>query len=50
MRNNTLRERFGLGIQNTSQVSHVIRAALNAGLIRLADSVQPKSGYVPIWA
>ena len=50
MKNNTLRERFGLGIQNTSKVSHVIRAALNAGLIRLADSAQPKSGYVPIWA
>ena len=50
MKNNTLRERFGLAAQQTVKVSQVIRAALDAELIRLANPAHPRAGYVPIWA
>ncbi len=50
MRNRELRERFGIKDSNAAQVSDVIRQALNKGLIRIADPVRPKSGYVPFWA
>jgi len=50
MRNATLRARFGVARQNSAQISHVIRSALDRRLIRLADPDHPKSGYVPAWA
>lgn len=50
MRNRELRERFGVERRNAAQVSDVIRRALDADLIRIADLVRPKSGYAPFWA
>jgi ATP-dependent DNA helicase RecG len=50
MRNSTLRERFGIDEKNSSQVSRVIRQAIEANLIRPADPELPKSAYVPNWA
>lgn len=50
MTNATLRERLGIGDQNAAQASRVIRAALDAGLIRPADPERPRAGYVPFWA
>ena len=50
MRNRELRERFGVEPRNAAQVSDVIRRALDADLIRIADPVRPKSGYAPFWA
>jgi len=50
MRNQELRERLGIKNSNAAQASDVIRQALNKGLIRIADPVRPKSGYVPFWA
>ncbi|MEW5424371.1 ATP-binding protein [Amorphus sp. 3PC139-8] len=50
MTNATLRERLGIGHQNAAQASRVIRAALDADLIRPADPERPRSGYVPFWA
>lgn len=50
MTNSTLRERLGIGDQNAAQASRVIRAALDAGLIRPADPERPRAGFVPFWA
>lgn len=50
MRNSTLRKRLGVSQRNASQVSHVIRQALDRDLIRSADPDRPRSGYVPFWA
>ena len=50
MRNATLRQRFGVAEHNAAQISGVIRHALRADLIRPADPVRPRSGYVPFWA
>ncbi|MCY4212079.1 MAG: hypothetical protein OXF68_00435, partial [Gammaproteobacteria bacterium] len=50
MRNRELRERFGIKDSNAAQVSDVIRQALNKDLIRIADPMRPRSGYVPFWA
>ena len=50
MKNATLRERFGIDAKNASQVSSIIRQALEAGLIRPADRTHPRAGYVPFWA
>ena len=50
MTNASLRERFGLGVTNAAAVSRIIRDAVDAGEIRLADPTAPKSGYVPEWA
>ncbi len=50
MKNATLRERFGIEDHNASQVSQVIRQALDRDLIRPADANHPQAGYVPIWA
>ena len=50
MRNSTLRKRLGVSQRNASQVSHVIRQALDRNLIRSADPDRPRSGYVPFWA
>ena len=50
MRNATLRGRFGIPARNSSQVSQVIRSALDREWIRMADPQHPKTGYVPFWA
>ncbi len=50
MTNATLRERFGIDAQNAAQASGVIRQAAQSGLVRPADPVHPRSGYVPYWA
>lgn len=50
MKNATLCERFGISSQNSAQASVVIRQALEAKLIRPADSSHPRAGYVPFWA
>ena len=50
MRNSSLRERFGIPARNSSQVSQVIRAALDREWVRFADPQHPKTGYVPFWA
>ena len=50
MRNSSLRARLGVSERNASQVSQVIRQALNRELIRPADPDRPRSGYVPFWA
>jgi ATP-dependent DNA helicase RecG len=50
MRNSSLRERFGIEARNSSQVSIVIRQAVDQGLIRPADPEHPQAAYVPFWA
>ena len=50
LRNRDLRERFGVERRNAAQVSDVIRRALDADLIRVADPDRPRSGYAPFWA
>jgi ATP-dependent DNA helicase RecG len=50
MRNSTLRQRFGINQKNTSQISQVIRHALDKGLIRSADPDHPQAAYIPYWA
>ncbi len=50
MRNASLRKRFGVSARNAAQISQVIRRALDAGLIRVADPERPRAGYLPFWA
>lgn len=50
MKNATLCERFGIDSKNASQASGVIKKALEANLIRVADPEHPRAGYVPWWA
>jgi ATP-dependent DNA helicase RecG len=50
MKNATLCERFGIQSKNASQASVVIRKALKAGLIKVADPDHQRAGYVPSWA
>lgn len=50
MRNVTLRQRLGVGEENSSQISNIISAALKAGSIKSADKAKPRSGYLPHWA
>ncbi|MCA3710525.1 MAG: putative DNA binding domain-containing protein [Phenylobacterium sp.] len=50
MTNASLRDRFGLSSTNAAAVSRIIRDALQAGDIKVADPNAPKSGYVPSWA
>jgi predicted HTH transcriptional regulator len=50
MKNLTLRERFGIEEKNASQVSQVIRQALDQNLIKSADPERPQSAYIPGWA
>jgi hypothetical protein len=37
-------------IADAAQASTVIKHALDANLIRSADSNHPRAGYVPFWA
>jgi len=50
MTNATLCERFGILPQNSAQASRVIRLAVDADLVRVADPGLPRAGYVPFWA
>ncbi len=50
MKNASLTERFGIDSQNAAQTSVVLRQTQKAGLIRPADPVHPRTGYVPFWA
>ena len=51
MTNTTLRERFGIPEKNKAQVSGVISAALDRGLIKLYDpKADPRAKrYIPYW-
>ena len=50
MHNATLRQRLGIGRQNSTQASVVIRRAMKDGLIKYADTQHPRAGYHPAWA
>ena len=50
MKNSTLCERLGIEVKNAAQASNVIKGALEANLIKPADPVHPRLGYVPFWA
>lgn len=49
MKNATLRQRFGVEPRNAAQISAVIKGALDAGLIKVANEEHPRSGYIPFW-
>lgn len=50
MKNASLCERFGIESRNAAQASNIIKRALEAELIKVADPEHPRAGYVPIWA
>lgn len=51
MTNNTLRQRFGVAERNASQISRVIKQAVESGLIRHSENFSSRSGhYLPFWA
>lgn len=50
MKNATLCKRFGIDKKNAAQTSLVIKKALDAKYIKVADSEHPRGGYEPIWA
>jgi predicted HTH transcriptional regulator len=50
MKNASLCERFGIDRKNAAQASLVIKQALDAEYIKVADPDHPRSGYVPMWA
>ncbi|MEX2673454.1 MAG: ATP-binding protein [Phycisphaeraceae bacterium] len=53
MTNRSLRKRFGISSQNRAQASRVIKAALEANMIRQNDSANESrkdTKYVPYWA
>ena len=50
MTNASLRQRFGLEKESAATASRIIRDALKDRLIKVADPIAPKSGYIPIWA
>ncbi len=50
MKNATLCDRFGIDRGNAAQASAVIKKALEAEYIKVADPDHPRAGYVPIWA
>lgn len=49
MKNASLCERFGIEAKNAAQATKVINAALDANLIKPADTEHPRAGYIPIW-
>ncbi len=49
LKNSSLCIRFGIKKGNESQVSKVIKNALSKGLIKIADTESPRSGYHPFW-
>ncbi|MBF0155716.1 MAG: putative DNA binding domain-containing protein [Magnetococcales bacterium] len=50
MKNASLCKRLGIPSRNAASASGVIKKALGAGLIKIADLEHPRAGYVPIWA
>jgi len=52
MTNATLRERFGISIQNSATASRLIKEAVEAGMLRPYDEAAPRKfmKYVPYWA
>ncbi|AQV99408.1 transcriptional regulator (plasmid) [Cupriavidus necator] len=52
MTNATLRERFGITIQNSATASRLIKEAVDAGMLRPYDEAAPRKfmKYVPYWA
>lgn len=50
MSNTSLRERLKIEKHNYSSASHVIRATIDAGLIRQASGSRKDATYVPFWA
>ncbi len=50
LKNSSLCTRFSIKKGNESQVSKVIKNALSKGLIKIADTESPRSGYHPFWA
>ncbi|WP_354110723.1 ATP-binding protein [Bradyrhizobium sp. S3.12.5] len=49
--NGSLRVRFGVPERNASQISKVLKQAMDAGLIRQSENWSAKSGfYLPYWA
>lgn len=50
MKNTSLCTRFGISKNNSPQVSKVIKNALKAGKIKVADADMPRAGYYPWWA
>ncbi|VVH66078.1 Predicted transcriptional regulator containing an HTH domain and an uncharacterized domain shared with the mammalian protein Schlafen [uncultured Gammaproteobacteria bacterium] len=49
LKNSGLCTRFGVKKGNESQVTKVIKNALSEGLIKIADTESPRSGYYPFW-
>jgi len=49
MKNASLCERFGIESRNAAQATKVINAAIEAELIKPADTQHPRAGYIPIW-
>ncbi|MEN8133426.1 MAG: ATP-binding protein [Pseudomonadota bacterium] len=50
MKNASLCKRFGIDSKNAAQASNVIRKAVEAGLIKVADPDHPRAGYIPSWS
>ncbi len=50
MKNASLCKRFGIKKSNAPQASLVIKKALEAGKIKVADLDHPRAGYAPWWA
>jgi len=50
MSNATLRQRLKIEKHNYSSASHIIRATIEAGLIRQASGSRKDATYVPFWA
>lgn len=50
MKNASLCQRFGIDKKNAAQASLVIKKALEAKVIKVADPESPRGGYEPSWA
>jgi ATP-dependent DNA helicase RecG len=50
MKNTTLCQRFGIDTRNAAQASAVLKKAMEAELIKVADEDHPRAGYHPWWA
>jgi len=50
MKNASLCKRFGIERKNADQASQVLKAAIKAGCIRVADPEHPRAGYTLWWA
>lgn len=50
LKNASLCQRFGIDKKNAAQASLVIKKALEAKVIKVADPESPRGGYEPSWA